>query len=468
MRSLGWVLAACAAGCAGEGASPAYYSGGGAFVEDFGDPGVDAVEAEVASLPWKEKVWQHQLNNRPIARMTLGGSHLYVETPDFHLISVNRFNGHVEWIYKVDTETPLDWPPVEADQAPEEIRRREADLFAINRQIDDMLKEKGIGVETQKLQKKRAEIREQLKAAAFGDNVYFVSRQVLYCLDRLSGNLRWTKRLAFVPSAQPFAIRTHVFMPGADLSRVWALDVTNKGDRAATFNASIDRRENHIMNRPVFSDPSLFFTCHDGKVYCYNVPKGQLNWTYETERELRADPVIFEHKEAGGKDDKGKERPPQSYRMLFVGGMDFCFYALDGDSGALLWKYECGAEVKTPAIAKDRTVYFKTEDGALHAMDILPMHRDPKTGAAAGLKRNGQLRWKLPLAERFLSKGRDRVYVMGPKKEIFGVNEMTGETMGRYPTDVLQHVMSNTGDNLVYVANSAGYLFCLRESRKDF
>jgi hypothetical protein len=44
---------------------------------------------------------------------------------------------------------------------------------------------------------------ERLRVAAFGDNVYFISRQVLYCLDRISGGLRWTRRLGFVPSARP-------------------------------------------------------------------------------------------------------------------------------------------------------------------------------------------------------------------------------------------------------------------------
>ena len=176
---------------------------------------------------------------------------------------------------------------------PEEIRDLEAQLRLVNRQIDDTLKEKGVGKETQNLQKKRNEYRERLRVAAFGDNVYFISRQVIYCLDRLNGGLRWTHRLGFVPSARPFAIRNFVFVPGADSARVWVLDVEKKGTEVTSYRASIMNRENQIMNSPVFSDPSLYFICHDGAVYCFKVKTGTLTWTYQTERALRADPTVY-------------------------------------------------------------------------------------------------------------------------------------------------------------------------------
>ena len=96
------------------------------------------------------------------------------------------------------------------------------------------------------------------------------------------------------------------------------------------------------------------------------------------------------------------------------------------------------------------------------------MHRDPKTNASLGNKRNGHLRWKLPLAERFIFKGKERVYIMGPKREIWAVDEMTGATLGRYPTNLLQFVLTNTADEYIYVANASGHVFCLKESRQSY
>ena len=153
--------------------------------------------------------------------------------------------------------------------------------------------------------------------------------------------------------------------------------------------------------------------------------------------------------------------------MLFVGGTDYTFYALDGDSGAIIWKYETGAQITTQAVAKDETVYVKTDRGALYAFEVMPMHRDAK-GAVLGPKRNGRLRWKVPLAERFLFKGKERVYIVGPRNEIWALDEMSGKIIGRYPTLHLQHLISNTKDEFVYFANSSGYIFCLKESKQSY
>jgi len=507
-------LAAC-----GERLSPEQQYSDGSLQQTW-DPGENPVVAEVRTLPWKHVEWEYKFNNRPISRLTLGGDHLFIETPDNSVVAMNRFTGQTSWIFRIETNTPLDWPPVVAQGVPEEIRDLEVSLRNVNHQIDDTLKEKGVGKETQALQKKRNEYRERLRVAAFGDNVYFISHQIIYCLDRLNGGLRWTHRLNFVPSARPFAIRNFVFVPGADSARVWVLNVENKGQEMTSFRASITTKENQIMNSPVYSDPSLYFVCHDGNVYCYKVTDGTLTWTYPTERSLRADPTVYIYKSedapsqegpkppgapameapkpadgmapppamekkdapamgapamgapamgAPAKDDKGGKKKAQvTTRILFVGSTDNAFYALDADGGNIIWKYECGSVIKAPAVAKDNTVYVATDEGALHAFEVMPMHRDPKTNASLGNKRNGNLRWKLPLGERFIFKGKERVYVMGPKKEIWAVDEMSGATLGRYPTHLLQYVLTNTADEYIYVANNSGHVFCLKESRQNY
>ena len=58
--------------------------------------------------------------------------------------------------------------------------------------------------------------------------------------------------------------------------------------------------------------------------------------------------------------------------------------------------------------------------------------------------------------------------IVGPNDDIWAMNEKSGEVVGRYKTDLLQHIPTNTMDEFIYVANSAGYVYCLRESRKDY
>lgn len=464
MRALGLSLLLALAAC-GERLTAAEFPGDG-FNDEFGDPGEEAIHRELLSLPFKGVEWEYRLSDKEIARMSLAGSELFLETPDGRVVSMDRFGGKVNWVHRVLTNTLLDWPPVVAHGVPEELRRLEAELRAINRQVDDVMKEKGPGPETQKVQKKRNEVRERIRVAAFGDNCYFISRQILYCLDRLSGVLRWSRRLDFVPGAQPFAVRNYVFVPGVDLARVWALDVEQKGREVTFYRAGIESRENQIMNRPVFDEPSLFFVSHDGKVYCYRVQDGSLSWVFPTRREIKADPVIHVHREITREVTKeGKEKiREQKTRFLFVGGMDGAFYAIDADSGSLVWKYECGAPIKTPAVCTDKTVFVKTEGGALYALEIMPSH----TGEVKGPRRSGILRWKLPLGERFLVKGRHYVYVLGPNREILKVDELSGQVLGRYPLTCFQFVMTNPHDGFLYVANGAGYVFCLKESKEQF
>src|SRR5260221_8110372 len=178
MRALALtILLGSLAACGGERISPEMQSSDGSLNQDTSDPGENPVVAEVRSLPWKHVQWEYKFNNRPILRLTKGGDQLFIETPDHSVVAMDRFNGQTSWIFRVDTKTEPDWAPVVAQGVPEEIRGLEADLRLINRQIDDKLKEVGVGKENQALQKKRHEIRERLRAAAFCDNVYFISRQ---------------------------------------------------------------------------------------------------------------------------------------------------------------------------------------------------------------------------------------------------------------------------------------------------
>jgi len=40
--------------------------------------------------------------------------------------------------------------------------------------------------------------------------------------------------------------------------------------------------------------------------------------------------------------------------------------------------------------------------------------------------------------------------------------------VGRFPTQYIQHIMTNTADDFMYVANSAGYVYCLKESKQAY
>ena len=148
MRALALTILLGSLAACGERLSPEQQYSDGSLLQESGDPGENPVVAEVRSLPWKHLQWEYKFNNRPISRLTLGGDHLFLETPDNSVVAMNRFTGQTSWIFRIDTDTPLEWAPVVAQGVPEEIRDLEANLRLVNRQIDDKLKEVGVGKET--------------------------------------------------------------------------------------------------------------------------------------------------------------------------------------------------------------------------------------------------------------------------------------------------------------------------------
>ncbi len=461
------LLSACSTG-GGDVRNRSLYDGAD-VVTTVQDPGIQAVKAEVRTLPFKHLEWEYSLSRHRIRRMTVSGNFVFVETPTAEVLAIDRYVGEVKWIYRVDTDTPLDFPPVVAHGVPEMILKLEKDLVAVNRDIDQIIKERGPGKESQEKQKERSEKREALKVAQFGDNVYFLSRQVLYCLDRESGTLRWSHRLEFVPGTQPFATQFYVFIGAADFSRVYVLSVKDRGSILDFFRADIQADENQITARPVYEDPVLYFGSHDGKVYFYSVRDRKRGNPVQTGGPIMAEPVIHRFRYRTTEPDKenaGKTKEVEREgKALLVGSADNAFYSIEAASGQLLWRYECAGPIKTAAVAKDLTVYVKTEDGALFALNVMPLHNqaDPSSW-----RRSGEMRWKIPLGERFLMKGKQYVYVLGPRKEIYAMNEMMGDLAGRYPTRHLQFLVTNTADDLFYCANSGGHIFALRESKEEY
>jgi outer membrane protein assembly factor BamB len=285
--------------------------------------------------------------------------------------------------------------------------------------------------------------------------------------------LRWSSRLEFIPSSQVFATQSYIFVAAADHSRVYKLNVAKRGEVVEFYRTEIDQVENHVTSRPVYVDPVLHFASHDGRIYVYSGKEGKRGHPFQTGGAILADPVVHSYVrpvlEKEEKDGKETVRVKDvETKTVLVGSMDNAFYSLDASSGQLLWKYECGGPIKSAAVAKDKTVYVRSEDGALFALNTVPVHAASAPNEPLQWKRNGELRWKIPLAERFLFKGRGSVYVLGPKKEIYAVQEFTGDLVGRYKTRYLQFLVTNTADDFFYCANAGGTIFALKESKENY
>ncbi len=434
------------------------YGGGDPEVAVPLDPSQIPLEEEIGKLPFKQKLWDYRIPGERIARVTLQSDHLFVETESLKLYAVDRRSGRISWVHMIDTNTPLDYPPVIAQGVPEEIARLTKDLQDVSAQVEAMKDKKDVDREAlKKIRQKRKDVAEQLRISHDNDNVYAITRDTLFCIDRGGGALLWRRRLPFVSGTAPFAIRTNVFVPSVDRERVWKLDVAKQGDDIDFYRAG-----GQVFGAPVYESPSLYFTSGDGKAYCYNVDTSRLSWSYETEGEIRAGPAVY----------KLRIWVPEQKRDLdikycFVGGTDMAFYAINADSGLIEWKYEAGARFLEPAIASGETVYARAENIGLLALNIHPVHRDDK-GKALGSVRSGELRWKVPLAERFLVRGEQRVYILGPAATIYAMDEKSGEIRGQHKIREFRYILTNTMDDVLYLATDDGWLYALKESKTRY
>ena len=107
-----------------------------------------------------------------------------------------------------------------------------------------------------------------------------------------------------------------------------------------------------IWSTPIIHDDTLIITSLDHHVYALNKDTGELLWKAKTGGAVAATPVI--------KDD-----------TVFVGSFDGVFYAFDLNTGEEKWIFEKASNwYWGSAVINDQTIYIPSLDGKLYALDI--------------------------------------------------------------------------------------------------
>ena len=107
------------------------------------------------------------------------------------------------------------------------------------------------------------------------------------------------------------------------------------------------------------SEDKLFIASTDGILYALNAETGDLLWQFATEKEIWATPAVDEN-------------------TVYIGSFDEKFYAINTGDGSKRWEFITeGAIVSTPLI-HDGTIYFGSLDKSMYAVGT----------------ENGSLKWK--------------------------------------------------------------------------
>lgn len=167
---------------------------------------------------------------------------------------------------------------------------------------------------------------------------------------------------------------------------------------------------------PIFSSPAftpvakqkktkLVLGSADGKIYCLSID-GKLLWTHQTGAAVLGSPLIEKD-------------------VVYIGGSDHAFKALDLDNGKEIWRFnQLGGPVVSKPVVTGDAVIFGAWDTNLYALD----------------KKDGSLLWKWNNGSPVINYSpaacvpviRDSaVYVVAPDRYLSAIHLATGKTLWR-------------------------------------
>jgi outer membrane protein assembly factor BamB len=177
--------------------------------------------------------------------------------------------------------------------------------------------------------------------AVFGDWVVFGAYDgYLYCVNRISGELRWESRIGQWIGLSPAIVASQgIICVGVESGEAGGALVAVEAESGAVRWRFATRQ--YVHGSPFFDEPreQLIFGANDFTLYCVDLD-GRQRWQFITDGEIKARPVV---------DSDGR---------CFFGSFDGNVYALDANDGKLLWKRRAGTSVYfTPLLARDLVIF---------------------------------------------------------------------------------------------------------------
>ncbi|MBI3943506.1 MAG: PQQ-binding-like beta-propeller repeat protein [Chloroflexi bacterium] len=270
-----------------------------------------------------------------------------------------------------------------------------------------------------------------------GDTVYFGSwDQSIYAIDTRQGAQRWKFETKNSITAAPAVYRQNVYVGSRD-GYVYALDANNGHLQWKTqvYNVPLSTLRN--PNGPwVEGSPTvgawantwgdeqdaphrLFIGAHDRNMHAFDLVQGLEEWRFPTFNWILS-------------------RPAVEYYAVYFGSMDGYIYALDGRSGAMVWRYRAGRHLQyAPSVVPGSiaceavcgsplvdhgTVYCGADDGFMYALDSA-------TGAERWVFQTQKWIWGRPLLSRGV------LIVPSADGRIYGLDPASGRPVWRKATE---------------------------------
>lgn len=255
-----------------------------------------------------------------------------------------------------------------------------------------------------------------------GNQVVFgATDHIIYSVDLEMGQLRWTTETKGRVYSSARAEFGHFFV-GSDDGNLYAIH-SGSGRKAWQYDA-----DGEIRSRPFVDDHYVVFSSSIGFVYALSLSR-ELRWRFRARRGILASPTLSEG-------------------LVFVGSLDWSFYALDGRSGWSAWKYRTGGPIASTAAVWQDLVIFGSADGYVYALQAT----------------DGRLVWRYETEGQVTGSAEvyeGAVYIGGVDGGLYCIDAQSGVLRWRYQTEGAITGAPTAADGVVYFGSGDHYVYAL-------
>jgi outer membrane protein assembly factor BamB len=273
-------------------------------------------------------------------------------------------------------------------------------------------------------------------------------KQLLWDIEKDSGQRLWGTPLESVPSAGPTADDQMVFLCMDDRvsgyfvpdfrtqTRLRAKEQTEEAAKRVP-SPQVRRDWTKVLSPLRFSQPPLLsrdllgLVADDGTFLVMNKITGAEGYSYQVEK-----PVVA---------------PAAEHRnMAYIGSLDYHLYAFDMTARKLTWRFTGTAPVKLPVQATDRDVFVSPDRVGLFRLD----------------RATGGQRWLARDARRFLATNGKFVYAFDRFGDTLVLDYERGTQLAKLDTCDFVFPVPNEWTDRLYLAAHNGLIVCLHH--RDF
>lgn len=251
--------------------------------------------------------------------------------------------------------------------------------------------------------------------------VFGSTDHVIYSVDLHTGRLLWTMPTDGRVYSSAFSELGHFFI-GSDDHHLYAIHQSS-GRKAWSYGA-----DGEIRSQPFVNDTLVLFSCQIGMVYALGLDR-KMRWRFRSRRGILASPIINDG-------------------LVFIGSLDWSFYALDARSGWAAWKYRTGGGIASTATIWEDLVFFGSADGYVYALD----------------KSEGRVVWRYETEGQVTATPavyEGGVYIGGVDGALYCLDARTGSLRWRYQTDGPITAQPKIADGVVYFGSSDRYVYAI-------